>query len=253
MPSPLDHVMDAVRTQLEARRQDALERTAAVRAAVDAYLAALEREALREILDRVGGGPAPEAGSTAREAARALRAAVEQLPELTENKIRKAPRAARPEPAPAPKGSAPRGGLSAKLPIPASLQTKHTAGNTAPKAVSTPSCPSLLAASKKKKVVVVGGLQKRDKLQALGALLGFTPEWVETDGASANAIRNVEGRILDGRIAGVVVLEGVMSHTHVEPLIRASRQTGTPFAYADRGGKASLERAFTDLEEAITE
>jgi hypothetical protein len=250
MSSPLDHVMDAVRTQLEARRKEALERTATVRAALDAYLAALERESLRELLDRVGGGTPPGEGSTAREAARALRAAVEQLPELTENKTRKAPKAARPEP-PAPKASGTRGALTSKLPIPTSLQTKPSSGS-AP-ARGAPACPSLLAASKKKKVVIVGGLQKRDKLQALGAFLGFTPEWVETDGASANAIRNIEGRILDGRIAGVVVLEGVMGHTHVEPLIRASRQTGTPFAYGDRGGKASLERAFADLEEAVAE
>jgi hypothetical protein len=255
MPSPLDHVMDAVRTQLEVRRKDALERTALVRTAVDAYLAALEREALGDILERVGGrvggAPPKDEGPTPREAARALRAAVEQLPELTANKIRKPAKPARVEPPPAPKATAARGTLAAKLPIPASLQTKHLAGNTA-RAVA-PQCPTLLAASKKKKVLVVGGLQKRDKLPALEAFLGFVPEWVETDGASANAIRNVEGRILDGRIAGVVVLEGVMGHTHVEPLVRASRQTGTPFAYADRGGKASLERAFADLEEALSE
>jgi hypothetical protein len=252
MPSPLDHVMDAVRTQLEARRKDALERTGDVRTALDGYLAALERDALREILERVGGGPAPDERPSAREAARALRAAVEQLPELTANKIRKAPKAAKPEPLAPPKVSQ-RGALTTKLPIPASLQAKPIGGNKTPKAAPTPSCPSLFAASKKKKVVIVGGLQKRDKLQMLAALLGFMPEWVETDGASANAIRNVEGRILDGRIAGVVVLEGVMGHTHVEPLVRASRQTGTPFAYADRGGTASLERAFAELEDVIAE
>lgn len=244
--------MDAVRIKLETRRKEALERIAAVREAVDVYLDALEREALAEILERVGGGPAQKEGPSARQAARALRAAVEQLPELAENKIRKTPKPPRREPEPAPP-TAPRGGLTSKLPIPTSLEAKAKDGNTLAKADRVRPYPTLFAAAQKRKIVIVGGLVKHDKLQALTDALGFTLEWVETDGASANAIRNVEGRILDGRIAALVVLEGVMSHTHVEPLVRATRQTGTPFAYGDRGGKASLERAFAELEQALSE
>jgi hypothetical protein len=257
MPSPLDQVLDAVRGSLEAQQKAARERVAGIRAAVDEYVAALERQALTEILGKVSGGKAVAEGLTAKQAARALRNAVDELPELLEKKPPPKPappEVAKPPPVPA-RGSKTRvsagPGLTAKLALPAALKAK--AKELRAEALARPArlhLPTLLAGSGARKIVLVGGLVKRDKLAALVVVLGFTPEWVETEGTAKNTIRALEGRILDGRIAGVVVLEGIMSHTHVEPLLRAARQTGTPFAYADRGGKASFERAFEELEEA---
>jgi hypothetical protein len=257
-PSAASRVMEAVHAKLEERRRAALERVAAVRAAVDAYVDALEREALDEILKQVGAPSADAPAQSAKQAAKAIRSAVEQLPELAEKKLRDEKKPA-PKPedagarAPRPRVPSPPG-LTAKLQLPAALKAKTqkaAAGATGAVRTERRKLPALQLAAERRKVVIVGGLVKQDKLRAVTAELGFLPEWIETDGAKANAIRGVEGRILDGRIAGVVVLEGVMSHTQVEPLVRATRQTGTPFAYADRGGKASLDRALEELDEAL--
>jgi hypothetical protein len=108
--------------------------------------------------------------------------------------------------------------------------------------------PLLRDAARRGRVVVVGGLARREKLERLKALLGFEPDWVETDKPGQQAIRKLEGRILDGKVAAVVVIEGLIGHAQFEPIARATRQTGTLLVYGDKAGKAALDKALHEIE-----
>jgi hypothetical protein len=266
--SALDDVLEAVRADLEARRVAALARATEIKDAALAYAEAVEREALAEFATKVGVAiDAPGAVSvTAHEVARALEKMVARLPEL-----RKSPEAP-PKPVPEAKGRpqerAPAGSkavgqqnertgaLSAKLAVPAALRDKVTSSSGKTPSRDEASArdappgdyPRLRAASERGRIVIVGGLAKHEALGRLKARLGFEPEWIETDKAGQNGIRKLEGRILDGRVAAVVVLDGLIGHSHFEPLARATRQTGTLLVYGDRAGRASLEKALAAAE-----
>jgi hypothetical protein len=207
--TPLDEILAAVRVRLETRKSAAQDRAHSIKQAADAYVAAVEREALSELAGKVDVGIAPSLGPSARDAARALSAAVSELPEL------RAP--ARPAPTP-------------QAPV---------------------ESPKRRPPERRIKVVVLGGVAKGEKLSRIEVMRGMDIEWTSADKAGKNAIRNLEGRILDGRVAGIVVLDGFISHTQSEPVVRAARQTGTPLAYADKGGIAAIEKAVTEIEAGL--
>jgi hypothetical protein len=108
--SPIDELLEQLRVQLHARREEALARTERVKAAADAYLRAVEQELVAQLAPKVGLASPPSA-SIAR-AALELRAAVDAIPEATASPeapaaappatAAPAPLAASPAPAPAP-------------------------------------------------------------------------------------------------------------------------------------------------------
>ena len=262
MSTSLEEVLGAVRAGVEARRKEALERAEAIKEAADAYAEAVAREVLSEVAAKVGVTVEAPEGVSARRAAEVLRAAVSALPELSKS-------VAAPSRAPEPKTkagdkkaravepSAPSDGpesgrsLSARLSVPQSVRAKiQAAGDAGVEARKDeePSYPRLREAARHGRIVVLGGLAKKDKIERLKGRLGFETEWIETDRAGAHAIQKLEGRILDGRIAAVVVLDGLIGHAHFEPIARATRQTGTLLVYGDKAGRASLEQAFLSAE-----
>lgn len=111
--------------------------------------------------------------------------------------------------------------------------------------------PRLRSSTEQKPVILVGGIPKQPKLQRLCERFGFEPEWLETQTAGNNAVRGLEGRILDGRVTAVVVLEGLLGHKHYEPLVAAARQSGTPLAYGDTAGVGALRKAFSEIEKKL--
>ncbi len=267
MSSALDEVLGAVRARVEARRQAAVERADAIKRAADGYAAAVEREALGEIASQVGVKIAE--GSSAREAAEALRGAVLSLPELSKGSAPAKAKSMADERKPAPRKEAeapPRREiesdrpLSARLSLPAGVREKVAAPRGAPareadergdRETAAAGFPLLQRASQRGRVVVVGGLAKKEKLEWLRARLGFSPEWIATDKVGLSSIRKLEGRILDGHVAAIVVLDGLIGHAHFEPLARATRQTGTLLVYGDKAGKASLEKALEEAEKQL--
>jgi hypothetical protein len=50
-------------------------------------------------------------------------------------------------------------------------------------------------------------------------------------------------------VAGVVILDRVVSHKHTDPVVAAAREAHVPIAFAGQGGKASLARAVAQIEE----
>jgi hypothetical protein len=73
--------------------------------------------------------------------------------------------------------------------------------------------------------------------------------WVGLEaGRSASAVTALAKRIRDGRLAALVLLNGLMDHKQSEPLLIAAREVGLPVAYADKAGHGALARAFLELE-----
>lgn len=110
--------------------------------------------------------------------------------------------------------------------------------------------PRLQAAAGTKAVVLVGGIIEKKKLAWIKQHYGFTAEWVETHNA-LKAVQSVRSRILGGNVAAVVILDGLVSHTHTAPIMSAVRLTETPLAYGDTAGTASLRKAFQQIEGSL--
>lgn len=242
--SPLDQILAAVRARLEHRAEAARERAAAIRQAADEYAKAVEREALAELAGRMDVGIDVKSGVSALAAAEALRKAATDLPELrTPSKhVTDAP------PAPSrtsERGLAPRPGGSRKVGWKEELSARK---GSAEHEGTVEGGPLLRASARKTRVVVVGGPPPREKLERLAPKLGFELEWIAAEKASAKAVRALEGRILDGRVAAIVLLDGFIAHSQSEPLVRAARQTATPLAYGDKGGMGALDKALRDVE-----
>lgn len=79
--NPIEEALEAAREALLAKRLETLELVEAIKRMADGYLAAVDREIAWGFVDRVGLAVAPEAGPSREEAFRALRHAVDALPE----------------------------------------------------------------------------------------------------------------------------------------------------------------------------
>jgi hypothetical protein len=108
--------------------------------------------------------------------------------------------------------------------------------------------PHLQQTTRERPLVLVGGISKQEKLDRLQSRYGIQVEWVETQRAGTHAISTLEQRVRDGRIAALVVLDGLLGHKHFEPIVDAARRAGTPLAYGNKGGKASIAGALTEIE-----
>lgn len=205
--SPLDQVLEVVRAALHGRRAVALERVQRIEGALADYVTALEEEIGREFAREHGLAQPKPAHDRARAAA-ALRDAVLALPELADVPER---------------GSSP--------PPP-------------PPSVAPPAAPAS-ARAHPAPIVVVGGPGR--KATSLPAEVEERLEWIDTTRQGTVAIGNLTHRIRSGRVAALVLLEGLVGHRHSEPLVGAAREAGIPFVYAGKGGRAALERALGDV------
>jgi hypothetical protein len=93
--------------------------------------------------------------------------------------------------------------------------------------------------------VVVGGPGRQTK--SVPTDLESQLEWIDTTRQGTVAIGNLTQRIRGGRVAALVLLEGLVGHRHSEPLVGAAREAGIPLAYAGKGGRTALERALGDV------
>jgi hypothetical protein len=51
----------------------------------------------------------------------------------------------------------------------------------------------------------------------------------------------------------LIILDRAVKHKHSEPALAAARDAKVPTAFAGQGGRASLERALTQLEGMLAE
>lgn len=224
--SPLDTLLEELKSALHAKRRDLLARVHEIEASLASYQRAAEErianEFTREHRLRAprGLGVSPEV------AAERLRRAVLALPELA--------RAATAEAAPradeAPPEAAPEGPDEPPEERP---------------------LPWLDQLSEKRKLVIVGALAGRQKLGAVPSSLENRTEWIDTENDGVHAIGNLPQRIRQGRVAAVIILDRAVQHKHSEPLMAAARSMGVPVGFAGKGGLASIRRALSRIDEQL--
>jgi hypothetical protein len=212
VPSAFDDVLESVRAALNAKRSEVAERIASLEGALRGYERALEFE-IAEAFATEHHLKQPGRQERAGEAAQKLALAVANLPELRA-KAQKGP----PQPEPGPESER--------------------------EAVPTPK-----ARTHAGKLVIIGALAGREKSGALPAEVAADAEWIDTERDGVHAVGNLPQRIRQGRVSGVVILDRVVSHKHTDPVVAAAREARVPVAFAGQGGKASLARALTQLEE----
>ena len=100
-----------------------------------------------------------------------------------------------------------------------------------------------------KTIVVVGGGKREEKLQSVRERFGLEATWHETEQNSPRKAEDMVDRIKKGgRVAAVVILNGLMSHTDYNRISEACSLSKVPCTLADRGGIRSLEEAFVEIE-----
>ena len=225
--SPIDELLEAARAALLARRRDAALRIDRVEAALAAYRRAAEHQLATEFAAEHRLRAPARVGAPLVRAAEELRDAVLALPEIAR--------------------------LSASDPESARPGAVVEAATEAESHEAAPvsSYPALTAALSTQKLVIIGALH-RDRSDAVPPALAPQVEWVDTERDGVHALGNLPQRIRHGRVAAVVILDRAVKHKHSEPALAAARDAHVPTAFAGQGGRASLERAFAQIESALS-
>jgi len=209
-PPAFDDLIESVRAALNAKRSEVAARIATLDAAVRGYERALEFE-IAEAFATEHELKQPAGQERPIDAASKLARAVASLPEL----------------------------------LPRAQQKK----SAEPAAESEPTPSSTSGRPHSGKLVIIGALSGREKSSSLPVEVAADAEWIDTERDGVHAVGNLPQRIRQGRVSGVVILDRVVSHKHTEPVVAAAREARVPVVFAGQGGKASLARAISQLEE----
>jgi hypothetical protein len=232
-PSPIDELLESLRAALAARRRDGAGRLDRIEAALGSYRRAVEQQIAVEFAAEHKLKAPVKVGISVARAAEELRDALLDLPDLAR--------------------------LLARAEPPAEMEAVETSGPMtlrAPPATRKPlsdlapppaGWPRLRAALASQKLVVIGALS-RDRSESVPDGFGDHIEWIDTERDGVHALGNLPQRIRQGRVAGVIILDRAVKHKHSEPALAAARDAHVPTAFAGQGGRASLERALTQLE-----
>lgn len=221
--SPLDDLVENLRAALAARRRDGAARVERVEAALGSYRRALETQIATEFAAEHRLKAPQKVGVSVARAAEELRDAVLSLPELSTRAVVES------EPA------------ATSVPV----------TQRAPK-VAAEGWPKLRAAFASQKLVVIGALS-RDRSESVPEGFAEHTEWIDTERDGVHALGNLPQRIRQGRVCAVVILDRAVKHKHSEPALAAARDAHVPTAFAGQGGRASLERALTQLEGMLSQ
>lgn len=102
-----------------------------------------------------------------------------------------------------------------------------------------------------KSLLIVGGWHCQDKAKTIKERFGLEPDWYETDPASPRCSENAVAKIKGGKLVGVVVLEGFMTHKDWRRISDACVSISVPMAMANRAGVGSLEVAFAEIDRKL--
>ncbi len=223
--SPIDEMLESLRAALAARRRDGAARVERVEAALGSYRRALETQIATEFAAEHRLKAPQKVGVSVARAAEELRDAVLALPDVARLLA---------------------GDVLAIESAPMTLK--------APKVAAPPpeGWPRLRAAFASQKLVVIGALS-RDRSDSVPDGFGEHTEWIDTERDGAHALGNLPQRIRQGRVCALVILDRAVKHKHSEPALAAARDAHVPHAFAGQGGRASLERALTQLEGMLAE
>lgn len=102
-------------------------------------------------------------------------------------------------------------------------------------------------------LLIVGGSRRdQPKLDTIKERFGVECEWIDFSSNNARVWDAVADRIVAGKIAGVMLVEGFMSHKAYRRIMKASDQNpGVPIAMAGKGGVAAFENALKEVERQL--
>ncbi len=235
--SPIDELLESLRAALAARRRDVAARLERAESALGSYRRALEQQIANEFAAEHRLKAPAKVGLSVAQAAEELRDALLGLPDLArlltnaDDKLDLS-------------GLEANGPMTLKAP-PASKGA--SVGKAAPEVASHVTWPLLQAVIATQRLVVIGALS-RDRSESAPEGFGEHIEWIDTERDGVHALGNLPQRIRQGRVAGVIILDRAVKHKHSEPALAAARDAHVPIAFAGQGGRASLERALTQLE-----
>jgi hypothetical protein len=235
--SPIDELLDSLRAALAARRRDGAARIERVEAALGSYRRAIEQQIATEFAAEHKLKAPPKVGTSVARAAEELRDAVLDLPDMARlmsrsNELFDLSFAES------------NGPVTSKSP--AAKAAPASVGSSEP-VVSPGGWPRLRAALVTRKLVIIGALS-RDRSESVPDGFADHTEWIDTERDGVHALGNLPQRIRQGRVCGLIILDRSVKHKHSEPALAAARDAHVPTAFAGQGGRASLERALTQLE-----
>jgi hypothetical protein len=241
--SPIDELLENLRAALAARRRDGAARIARVEAALGSYRRAVEQQIANEFAAEHRLKTPQKVGVSAVRAAEELRDALLELPDLARLLSGEG-------------GALEASSREASSPLilrasPSGKPGSVVAPASAAEALAS-SWPHLRAALASQRLVVIGALS-RDRSESAPEGLGEHIEWIDTERDGVHALGNLPQRIRQGRVAAVIILDRAVKHKHSEPALAAARDAHVPTAFAGQGGRASLERALTQLEGMLAE
>ena len=237
--SPIDELLEGLRAALAARRRDGSARIDRVEAALGSYRRALEQQLATEFAAEHRLKAPAKVGVSVASAAEELRDAVLGLPDVA--------RLLSPATVALLDVSSIESNGPTTLRAPSSAKSAAAAAAAVSVVEAASTWPRLRAALVSQKLVVIGALS-RDRSESAPAGLAENIEWIDTERDGVHALGNLPQRIRQGRVAGVIILDRAVKHKHSEPALAAARDAKVPTAFAGQGGRASLERALTQIE-----
>ncbi len=242
--SPIDDLLESLRAALAARRRDGTASIERVEAALGSYRRAVESQIATEFAAEHRLKAPQKVGISVARAAEELRLAVLELPELAKLLL---PSAGVLDVSGAVADAELNGPMTLKAPPASRGKTSNSESPTL-----APSWPRLRSVLVSQKLVVIGALS-RDRSESAPEGIAEHIEWIDTERDGVHALGNLPQRIRQGRVAGVIILDRAVKHKHSEPALAAARDAHVPTAFAGQGGRASLERALTQLEGMLAE
>ena len=245
--SALQQILAQVEQELHLRRRDlegALEPT---EHALASYRRACEEQAAIEYTTSRGLKQPETAGISPESAARRLLAAVLALPQLKQERarLRQEGELHATLPTSAPPTSAP-----ASSPAPQQKTEQREAAENPTVLPLAAALPKIAAACGAKKLIVVGALAGRKR--NLPDPLDDATQWVDTEGGSVQALRDLPARIRQGRIFGLIICDQAIGHHQSQPLVAAARALRVPVGFAGKGGGAAIGRALKSIEQQLS-
>jgi hypothetical protein len=237
--SPIDDVLESLRAALAARRRDGTAGIGRVEAALGSYRRAVEQQIASEFAAEHRLKAPTKSGVSVARAAEELRDAVLQLPEIAQPSKSGSLDSPPVTDSEASAATSPRAPLVGKA--------KGAPSESSPLASAWPHLRAVLVSQK---LVVIGALS-RDRSESAPGGIAEHIEWIDTERDGVHALGNLPQRIRQGRVAGVIILDRAVKHKHSEPAVAAARDAHVPVAFAGQGGRASLERALTQIESML--
>ncbi len=250
MPEPdyLESLLAPLRASFHARRRDRMGIAEQISDSLAMYIKAVDVAVTRELC-KAHGLPVPTAGDPPAALAAELLRLVRLLPELRGQSSTKCP--SDPElPAESPEISSDRpNARSSEARLDKRPRRPDNEGDIP--AGEGQRWPNLLKAIIKAPLVIVGGQPHLERLSMLPSTSIQQVEWIDTTRQGTHAIGNLERRIRDHRIGGILILEGLVQHRHTDPLISAARGVDLAHSFGGKGGRAALLQSLDELESRI--